>query len=76
MGSGLSYSVNIAGGTCGLAVTLEMACRQAHHPVLCVECQNVKIFKGLSNTKNTVFNVKKLLNVGVGLTLRRKGGKN
>jgi hypothetical protein len=23
-----------------------------------------------------VFNVKKLLNVGVGLTLRRKGGKN
>jgi hypothetical protein len=36
----------------------------------------MKIFKGLSNTKNMVFNVKKLLNIGVGLTLWRKGRKN
>jgi hypothetical protein len=36
----------------------------------------MKIFKGLSNSKNMVFNVKKLLNVGLGLTLRRNGGKN
>jgi hypothetical protein len=41
-----------------------------------VECQNIKIFEGLSNSKNMVFNVKKLLNVGLGLTLRRNGGKN
>jgi hypothetical protein len=32
----------------------------------------MKIFEGLSNSKKMVFNVKKLLNVGVGLTLRRK----
>jgi hypothetical protein len=36
----------------------------------------MKIFEGLRNSKNMVFNVKKLLNVGVGLTLRQKGGKN
>jgi hypothetical protein len=36
----------------------------------------MKIFEGLSNIKNMVFNVKKLLNIGVGLMLRRKGGKN
>ncbi len=36
----------------------------------------MKIFEGLSNGKNMIFNVKKLLNVGLGLTLRRKGGKN
>jgi hypothetical protein len=36
----------------------------------------MKIFEGLNKSKNIVFNVKKLLNVGVGLTLRRKGGKN
>jgi hypothetical protein len=41
-----------------------------------VECQNIKIFEGLSNSKNMVFNVKKLLNVGLGLTLGRNGGKN
>jgi hypothetical protein len=36
----------------------------------------MKIFEGLSNSKNMVFNVKKLLNFGVGLTLQQKGGKN
>jgi hypothetical protein len=36
----------------------------------------MKIFEGLSNSKNMVFNVKKLLNVGVGLTLQQKGGKS
>jgi hypothetical protein len=35
----------------------------------------MKIFDGLSKSKNTVFNVKKFFNVGVGLKLRRKGGK-
>jgi hypothetical protein len=47
-----------------------------HHSELCAELKNMKIFEGLSNSKNMVFNVKKLLNVGVCLTLRRKGGKN
>ncbi len=47
-----------------------------HHSELCAECQNIKIFEGLSNSKDMVFNVKKLLNVGLGLTLRRNGGKN
>jgi hypothetical protein len=36
----------------------------------------MKIFEGLSNSKNMVFNVKKLLNVGVDLTLQQKGGWN
>jgi hypothetical protein len=35
----------------------------------------MKIFEGLSKSKNMVFNVKKFFNVGVGLTLMRKGGK-
>ncbi len=35
----------------------------------------MKIFEGLSNSKNMVFNVKKFLYVGVSLTLWRKGGK-
>jgi hypothetical protein len=35
----------------------------------------MKFFEGLFKSKNMVFNVKKLLNVGLGLTLRRKGGK-
>jgi hypothetical protein len=32
----------------------------------------IEIFEGLSNSKNMVFNVKKLLNVGLGLMLRQK----
>jgi hypothetical protein len=38
-----------------------------------MDWKNIKIFEGLSNSKNMVFNVKKPLNVGLGLTLRRKG---
>jgi hypothetical protein len=41
-----------------------------------MDWKNIKIFEGLSSSKNMVFNVKKLLNVGLGLTLWRKGGKN
>jgi hypothetical protein len=47
-----------------------------HHSELCAECENIKIFEGLSNSKNMVFNVKELLNVGLGLTLWRNGRKN
>jgi hypothetical protein len=36
----------------------------------------MKILEGLSNSKNLDFYVKKLLNVDLGLMLRRKGGKN
>jgi hypothetical protein len=36
----------------------------------------MKIFEGLSNSNNMVFNVKKLLNSGLGLMLRRNGGEN
>jgi hypothetical protein len=43
-----------------------------HHSELCAECQNIKIFEGLSNSKNMVFNLKTLLNIGLGLTLRQK----
>jgi hypothetical protein len=41
-----------------------------------MEWKNIKIFEGLSNSKNMVFNVKKLLNVCLGLTPRQKAGKN
>jgi hypothetical protein len=36
----------------------------------------MKIFEGLRNSNNMVFNMKKLLNVDVGQMLGRKGGKN
>jgi hypothetical protein len=36
----------------------------------------MKIFEGLSNSKNMVFIVKKLLNGGLGLTLWWNGGEN
>ncbi len=45
-----------------------------HHSELYVELINIKIFEGLSNSKNMIFNVKKLLNIGVDLTLQQKGG--
>jgi hypothetical protein len=35
----------------------------------------MKISEGLSNSKNMIFNMKKLLNVGVDLTLRQRGKK-
>jgi hypothetical protein len=45
---------------------VEIACRR--------ERQNIKLYEGLNNIKNMVFNVKQLLNVGVDLTLQQKGG--
>ncbi len=36
-----------------------------YHSELCTEKNKMKIFEGLSNSKNMVVNVKKLLNVGV-----------
>jgi hypothetical protein len=46
-----------------------------HHSELCVGKNKMKIFKGLSSSKNMVLNVKNLLNVGVGLMLRQNGRK-
>jgi hypothetical protein len=40
-----------------------------HHSQLCAEKNKMKIFEGLSKSKNMVFNVKKLLNIYVDLTL-------
>jgi hypothetical protein len=57
-------------------VAMEMACRRDTTQSSSQNGKNMKIFEGLSNSRNMVFNVKKLLNVGVGLTLRRKSGKN
>ncbi len=45
-----------------------------HHSELYADWKNMKIFEGLSNSKNMIFNVKKLLNVGVDLTLQQKDG--
>ncbi len=41
-----------------------------NHSELCAEWKNMKIFEGLSKNKIMVLNMKKLLNVGVSLTLR------
>jgi hypothetical protein len=46
-----------------------------HHSELCIEKNKMKIFEGLSNSKYIVFNVKKLLDLGVDLTLWRRGEK-
>jgi CDGSH-type Zn-finger protein len=46
-----------------------------HHSDFCAGKNKMKIFEGLSNSKNMVFNVKKLLIVSVDLTLWRKGKK-
>jgi hypothetical protein len=46
-----------------------------YHSELYAETNKMKIFEGLSNSKNMVFNVKKLLNVGVDLMLRRRSKK-
>jgi hypothetical protein len=46
-----------------------------HHSELCMEWKNMKISESLSKSKYMVFNIKKLLNVGVDLILRRKGEK-
>jgi hypothetical protein len=41
-----------------------------------MEWKNMKIFEALSNSKKMVFYVKKLLNVGVGLTLGKKSERS
>ncbi len=46
-----------------------------HHSELYTEWKNMKIFGGLSNSKNMVLDMKKLLNVGVDLTQWRRGKK-
>jgi hypothetical protein len=47
-----------------------------HHSELYAEFKKCEdFFDGLSNSKNMVFNVKKLLNDGVDLTLRQRGIK-
>jgi hypothetical protein len=46
-----------------------------NHSELCAGKNKMKIFEGFSNSKNMVFNVKKLVNVAVDLTLWRRGEK-
>jgi hypothetical protein len=69
MGGGPKNGINVAVGT-RAAVTLEMACRQTTTHSFAWKKYKMKIFKGLSNSQNMVFNVKKLLNIGVDLKLR------
>jgi hypothetical protein len=71
MGSGLSYSVN-SGRDRLIHCLRGDGLPLRHHLEFCTDWKNIKIFEGLSNSKNMVFNVKKLLNVGLSLTLRRK----
>jgi hypothetical protein len=42
---------------------------------LCTVKNKIKIFEGVSKSKNMVFNVKKLLNIAVALTLWQRGEK-
>jgi hypothetical protein len=53
---------------------MEMACRLIITQNLCGLGQ-YKDFEGLSSSKNMVFDVKKLLNIGVDLTLWQRGVK-
>jgi hypothetical protein len=46
-----------------------------HYSEFCVDQNNMKIFEYLSNSKNMLFDAKKLLNVGVNLTVRYMGEK-
>ncbi len=52
--------VNIVAEMGGSAVTVEMACRRDITQSFLQNGQNMKIFEGLSNSKNIVFDVKKL----------------
>jgi hypothetical protein len=62
MGGSPNDGVNVVVGTSAPSVAVEMAFRQitTHHSELCTEKNKMKIFKGPSNSKNMVFNVKKL----------------
>jgi hypothetical protein len=59
----------------GPPFAVEMAFRPIYHSEFCPDQNNLKIFEDLRNSKNMVFKVKKLLNVGVDQTLLRKGEK-
>jgi hypothetical protein len=67
--SGLSYSVNKAEGTGGPTATMEIACRTETPLRALRRIEKYEDLRRLSNSKNMVFNVKKLLKVGVGLML-------
>jgi hypothetical protein len=49
---------------------------QCPHSEFCEGQQHFKIWEDLSNSKNMVFNVRKLVNSGVDLTLWRRVKKN
>jgi hypothetical protein len=70
MGGCPNNGVNVAAGTSGLTVAVEMP---NYHSELSGEKNKIKVSEDLSNGKNMVFNVKKLLNIN--LTLRRRGEK-
>ncbi len=75
LGSGPSNSANDVTGMGGRPVAVEMAC----HRIISqssVQDRPIKISEDLSDGKNIVFNVEKLLNDGIGLKLQRKAGKN
>jgi hypothetical protein len=69
MGGGLRDGVNVAAGMGGTPCHYGDGLPPSYHSELCAEQKNMKIFKGLSNSKIMVFIVKKLKNVSVGLTL-------
>jgi hypothetical protein len=71
MGSGLSYSVNSGRDRLIHCLRGDGLPLRHHFLEFCADWKNIKIFEGLSNS-NMVFNVKKLLKVGLGLTLRWK----
>jgi hypothetical protein len=68
LGGGLSNGINVAAGM-GRPAATETSLRALR------EWKNMKIFESLTNSKNMVFNVKKLLKIGMGLTLWGKGEK-
>jgi hypothetical protein len=62
MGGSPHYGVKVAMGKSGPAIAVEMACRR-------ITTNTMKIFEGLSKSKNIGFNLKKLLIVAGDLTL-------
>jgi hypothetical protein len=68
MAGGPNDGVNVVAGTSRPGVAVEKACRRI--TTLCMGKNKMKIFEGLSKSKNMVFNLKKLLNVAVDLTAK------
>jgi hypothetical protein len=56
-------------------VAVEMACRRIISQTSARDRTNKIFLRDLGNSKNMIFNVKKLLNDGVDLTLRQGGEK-